>query len=305
MGDGKAPEANDSALRQKLLGMTSEQIAAADAAYAQQHGRSLADGLQDSALSDTTKAMLSTLMKGRDNISAEEYGALAQTALDSKDAQLFGDVMKGMPHKMREQLQGLQSQLEGAFEGKDLSAAKDYLQWGRLSTAHKIEYGDGMFATQQKRIDFAIANMPIDEQNAYAQGRRLTQNPPTDREMTTQEKQAKEYYDRLRGTLHQYGTKGEAEAWETKILNGHHEKSVLVTGSLMSRNPDKDSQPKNVPNDGGQVLPSDFNKAEPWRNSRPKYDYELNPLGIAHKAHQVPGGRVGSVPYFPAPEAQD
>ncbi len=245
------------AIRAVFETLNEGQIKELDQNFKRDYGRTWQEALKelgDDVKPQTLKA-LEILKHGTDHKSPQDVKDLARIAVDAKDPRLLGEALRGTDNDTRKQLledpkfmkdltiafptQGWTSQslanmyeradakghLKTGFGGSlDLNTlldpvARDYLTEGRISLKTITTQDTGKWLLDDREnVALAAKNVSESERQQFNLGAKLTEEK---REPKTQEERdAKNYYDKIHETFSDRGNPREVAMWESLLKHG-------------------------------------------------------------------------------------
>ncbi|MCC7530408.1 MAG: FHA domain-containing protein [Candidatus Melainabacteria bacterium] len=239
----ETPEKGNAQVRAVLSTLNSKEIQHLSADFKKHYGKSFQDALSENkSLTQTTRDTLSILEKGIDKRTSEDIVKMAELGLESGDKRLFTESLRGnskeaaearklilTDEKLKETIvdkfpseaRRCGRTSDQSFENNVDEVVLDYLKDGRISlatiTKNNTDDFTGMLDNPEN-VDLAVRNATEREKKDYTVGRKLTEaktEPKND-----EEKQALEFYTKLKKAFVEGGGERKAAVWEDQLLNG-------------------------------------------------------------------------------------
>ena len=237
------PERGSNEVRAILQNLDSKKLAQLrvdlDHDYHVKLGATLAQG----NLNETTRESMHTLLKGVDNIKADDIVGMAHSALSHGDKRAFCEAIRGDSQEAKDarakllEEPGFKRQLQQAFlnpDGLDFlgrlpkdsewkkavdPVVADYMGDGKISLKTIIEKNHGGWPfNNPENTALAAQNATDSERNRFIMGKQLDETKPA--KLTAEQKEAVDYYHQVHQAFKGIGTDRETAANEDKLIHG-------------------------------------------------------------------------------------
>ncbi|HEY9786735.1 MAG TPA: FHA domain-containing protein, partial [Candidatus Obscuribacterales bacterium] len=229
------PGRGNKELRVVLQTLTAEQIARLDKDFRETYGKGFMDAITESKkLSKENREALSLLTKGSDKRDADDIIKLANIAVDHKNKEMFGEMVRGdsaTAIAARERLQQDQAFMDRFNKNwKNDQVMKDFLKEGRVSlaTIARDNTDNIWFLDNKDNVKLAAKNASDKERADFAAGREMALSGREPQNAS--EREQLEFYKKLHKAFKDSGNDRDVAVWEDQILR----KGSLVTEMVES-----------------------------------------------------------------------
>ena len=171
-------------IRSNLRGMTDEERTSLDKELKEKTGKGLAETIQASRISDTSKEIAGKIIEKGSALTGEDLRQMAEKGLQSRTANqeqkllILKEAFAGDSKEAAEARASFMSndgakKLAAAFSSDELKQATDYANLGKLHTATFIDMQASKWASNDKGIELALSLMTDKERAQFAAGQKL------------------------------------------------------------------------------------------------------------------------------------
>ncbi|MEZ4491057.1 MAG: hypothetical protein R3F51_26095 [Cyanobacteriota/Melainabacteria group bacterium] len=231
-------------IRISLSTLTSDQVTEEMTKFEERYGKSFKETIASNPdISRETKEAVDIYLKGTDKRTDADTGRLAQTALETRNLDMFQEVLSTASPGARAEfmkddgadkiLKAFGTPFATEYDSEvfylpneDTQHALDYARGGGLELATKIESNTGILMDNEDAIALALDGMSKSERTSYLHGRDLSDKNPSgspakpESELSASDKQDLEYFKKIRKALEGAGNDREIAVWEDRIEHG-------------------------------------------------------------------------------------
>lgn len=229
-------------IRITLSTLTSDQVKEEMTKFEERYGKSFKEAVLDNPdISRETKEAVEIYLKGTDQRTDGDTGKLAQTALATRNLDMFQEVFSTASPGARSAFMesGGEDKILKAFgtpyateydtevyylPNEDTRHALDYARGGGLELETKIKANTGVLMDNEDAIELALDGMSAKEKASYLNGRDLSERSGSQSEsvaeLSPSEKQDLAYFNKIRNALEGAGNDRELAVWEDRIEHG-------------------------------------------------------------------------------------
>lgn len=231
-------------IRISLSTLTSDQVTEEMTKFEERYGKSFKETIANNPdISRETKEAVDIYLKGTDKRTDADTGRLAQTALETRNLDMFQEVLSTASPGARAEfmkddgadkiLKAFGTPFATEYDtevyylpNEDTQHALDYARGGGLELATKIEANTGILMDNEDAIELALDGMSKSERASYLHGRDLSDKNPAsspakpESELSASDKQDLAYFKKIRTALEGAGNDRELAVWEDRIEHG-------------------------------------------------------------------------------------